>query len=57
MLNGNDTARVLSRARARELTAEEVARVSGSGTPCRITFTHLPGGGSDEDTQCDPTPG
>ena len=49
--------RVLSRMGARDLTAEEAATVTGSGTPCRITFSHLPGGGSDEDTQCDPTPG
>lgn len=46
--------RVLNRMGARELTPEETTRVSGVGTPCRITFSHLPGGGTDEDTQCDP---
>jgi hypothetical protein len=45
--------RVLNRMGARELTEEEeIERVSAAGPPCRITFTHLPGGGSDEDTQC-----
>ena len=53
-----DNNRVLNRIGARDLTWEEAANVSGAaGTPCRITFSHLPGGGSDEDTQCDPTPG
>jgi hypothetical protein len=48
--------RVLSREGARILTPEELENVdgTGSGTPCRITFSHLPGGGTDEDTQCDP---
>jgi hypothetical protein len=44
--------RVIARVGARELSAEEVATINGAGVPCRITFTHLPGGGSDEDTQC-----
>ena len=49
--------RVLNRIGARELNREEMEIVHGVGTPCRITFSHLPGGGTDEDTQCDPTPG
>jgi hypothetical protein len=44
--------RVLNRMGARELTAEEVESVSASGPPCQLTFTHLPKGGSDEDTFC-----
>jgi hypothetical protein len=45
--------RVLNRMGARELTSDETTRVSGVGTPCRITFSHH-GGVTDEDTQCDP---
>lgn len=48
----NGQNRVLNRLGARELTREEVDQVNASGPPCRLTFTHLPGGGSDEDTQC-----
>lgn len=44
--------RVIMRMGAREISAEELELISGSGTPCRITFSHLPGGGTDEDTQC-----
>lgn len=44
--------RVIARMQARELTAEELAGINGAGVPCRITFSHLPGGGTDEDTQC-----
>ncbi|HET6933996.1 MAG TPA: hypothetical protein VFI72_04100 [Candidatus Angelobacter sp.] len=46
--------RVLVRQGARELSREEVEAVAGNGStpPCRITFTHLPGGNQDEDTQC-----
>lgn len=44
--------RVLVRIGARELSADELAAITAAGVPCRITFTHLPGGGSDEDTQC-----
>ncbi|MGZ4829249.1 MAG: hypothetical protein ACXV5J_03900 [Candidatus Angelobacter sp.] len=52
MSNQNDANRVLNRMGARELTQEEIESVSAAGPPCRLTFTHLPGGGSDEDTQC-----
>ena len=55
MLNPTEN-RVLSRMRARVLTPEEVTTVTGTGTPCRITFSHLHGGGTDEDVQCDPGP-
>lgn len=44
--------RVIMRMGARELSAEELAAIHGAGVPCRITFSHLPGGGTDEDTQC-----
>ena len=44
--------RVLLRQSARELTAEEIDRISAGGPPCRLTFTHVHGGGTDEDTQC-----
>lgn len=45
--------RVLMRQGARELSREELEAVTGNGSvPCRLTFTHLPKGGSDEDTQC-----
>ena len=48
-----DDNRVLGRMGARELTKEDVDAVPGGTTPpCRLTFTHLPKGGSDEDTQC-----
>jgi hypothetical protein len=47
--------RVLNRIGARELTRDEMNKVKGAGTPCQITFSHLHGGGTDEDTQCDPT--
>ena len=49
--------RVLNRMGARILTADELNIVTGIGTPCQITFSHLHGGGTDEDTQCDPGPG
>jgi hypothetical protein len=52
MSNQNDGNRVLNRTGARELTREEIESVNASGPPCRLTFTHLPGGGSDEDTVC-----
>ena len=53
MSNQNETYRVLNRMGARKVSEEEIERVSaGSGPPCRLTFTHLPKGGSDEDTQC-----
>ena len=52
MLNPNESNRVLNREGARELTTEEIDAVNGNGPPCRLTFTHLPHGGSDEDTQC-----
>ena len=52
MPNQNESLRVLLRMGARELTREELDQVSASGPPCRLTFTHLPKGGSDEDTQC-----
>jgi hypothetical protein len=49
----NENDRVLLRIGARELTHEEIDQVSAAGDPpCRLTFTHLPKGGSDEDTQC-----
>jgi len=48
----NENNRVLLRIGARELTREEIDQVSASGPPCRLTFTHLPMGGSDEDTVC-----
>lgn len=44
--------RVIMRTGAREIRAEELAAITGSGVPCRITFSHLPGGSTDEDTQC-----
>lgn len=44
--------RVVARTGARELSSQELASISGAGVPCRITFSHLPGGGTDEDTQC-----
>jgi hypothetical protein len=52
MPNQNENLRVLLRMGARELAPEEVDHVSAGGTPCLLTFTHLPKGGSDEDTQC-----
>lgn len=52
MPSQNEPGRVLNRMGARELTEDEIESVSASGPPCRLTFTHLPGGGSDEDTQC-----
>lgn len=52
MPNQNEGLRVLLRMGARELTPEEIDHVHASGPPCRLTFTHLPGGGSDEDTVC-----
>ena len=53
MSNQNETTRVLLRTNAREVTHEELDQVSAAGTPCLLTFTHQPKGGSDEDTQCD----
>lgn len=44
--------RVIVRAGARELSARELEAITGSGAPCQITFSHLPGGSTDEDTQC-----
>jgi hypothetical protein len=52
MPNQNENFRVLLRLGARELTREELDHVNASGPPCRLTFTHLPKGGSDEDTVC-----
>ena len=52
MPNQNEPGRVLNRLGARELTEDEIESVSAAGPPCRLTFTHLPKGGSDEDTQC-----
>jgi hypothetical protein len=52
MSQPNEETRVLLRQGARHLTPEELDQVSAGGPPCRLTFTHLPGGGSDEDTQC-----
>jgi hypothetical protein len=52
MPNQNEDLRVLLRVGARELRQKELDQVSASGPPCRITFSHLPGGGTDEDTQC-----
>lgn len=52
MSSHNESNRVLARLAARELTREEIDEVSACGPPCRLTFTHLPRGGSDEDTQC-----
>ena len=43
--------RVLSRARGRELTREEVLEVIGAGTGCRGTSLHP--GGPIVDTLCD----
>ena len=52
-MTNQDAKRVLNRMGARELTREEVEAVTGGTTPpCRITFSHLPGGSTDEDTQC-----
>ena len=52
MSSQNETNRVLNRMGARELTQEEIESVSAAGPPCRLTFTHLPRGNSDEDTVC-----
>ena len=52
MPNQNESDRVLNRTGARQLNETEIERVSAAGLPCRLTFTHLPKGGSDEDTQC-----
>ena len=53
MSNRNEMTRVLLRANARELTQEELDEVYAAGSPpCFLPFTHLPKGGSDEDTQC-----
>ena len=52
MSNQIETNRVLNRMGARILTEEEVESVSAAGPPCQLTFTHLPKGGSDEDTFC-----
>jgi hypothetical protein len=52
MSNQIEPNRVLNRMGARGLTEEEVESVSAAGPPCRLTFTHLPKGGSDEDTVC-----
>jgi hypothetical protein len=52
MSNQIEPNRVLNRMGARQLTEEEVESVSAAGPPCQLTFTHLPKGGSDEDTFC-----
>ena len=53
MSNQVESNRVLNRIGARILTDEEIESVSAAaGPPCRLTFTHLPKGGSDEDTVC-----
>jgi len=52
MSNQIEANRVLLRIGARELAPKELDQVNASGPPCRITFSHLPGGGTDEDTQC-----
>jgi hypothetical protein len=52
MFSQNEDNRVLNRLGARQLTTEEMETVNAGGPPCRITFSHLPGGGTDEDTQC-----
>jgi hypothetical protein len=52
MSNQNENNRVLNRVGARQLTEEEIESVSAAGPPCQLTFTHLPKGGSDEDTFC-----
>lgn len=44
--------RVMARSGARELSEQELAVINGAGAPCQITFSHLPRGGTDEDTQC-----
>lgn len=44
--------RVMARSGARELGEEELTVINGAGAPCQITFSHLPRGGTDEDTQC-----
>jgi hypothetical protein len=49
MLNQNDNNRVLSHMGARELTAEEIARINGGS--CFITISHFPGG-RDEALDC-----
>lgn len=51
-MSKHEQTRVVARMGAQELSPEEVASITAAGVPCRITFTHLPGGGSDEDTQC-----
>lgn len=53
MSHDNET-RVLMRQGARDLSLDELEAVSGSGSnpPCFLTFSHLPGGGTDEDTEC-----
>ena len=52
MSNQIEPNRVLNRMGARMLTEEEIESVGAAGPPCRLTFTHLPKGGSDEDTFC-----
>jgi hypothetical protein len=52
MPNQNENPRVLLRLGARELAPEENDHVSAGGTPCLMTFTHQPKGGSDEDVEC-----
>src|SRR5262249_40200863 len=55
MSSHSESNRVLLRLGARELTPEEIDQVSACGPPCRLTFTHLPQGGGDEDTKCPKT--
>ena len=52
MSNQVEANRVLNRMGARILTEEEVESVSAAGPPCELTFSHLPKGGTDEDTFC-----
>lgn len=53
MPNQSESVRVLLRIGARIVTPEELDQVSAGGSPpCQLTFTHLPKGGSDEDTYC-----
>ncbi|HEX5432632.1 MAG TPA: hypothetical protein VFY05_00210 [Candidatus Angelobacter sp.] len=42
----------MARSGARELSKEELDIIYGAGIPCQITFSHLPRGGTDEDTVC-----
>lgn len=48
------SSRVLSRARARVLTREELYPVRGGRTGCQGAHSILPKGIPDEDLECDP---